>query len=93
VPVKAEVVMNPANATDRLHGREGGYMNEETFNMEVRKFLKKVGVTSQREIENAVRAAMKAGSLTGTERLKARMRLEVDEVNLELVIEDDIALS
>jgi hypothetical protein len=68
-------------------------MNEETFNMEVRKFLKKVGVTSQREIENAVRAAMKAGSLTGTERLKARMRLEVDEVNLELVIEDDIALS
>jgi hypothetical protein len=68
-------------------------MNEDTFNMEVRKFLKKVGVTSQREIENAVRAAMKAGSLTGTERLKARMRLEVDEVNLELVIEDDIALS
>ena len=37
--------------------------------------------------------AMKAGSLTGTERLKARMRLEVDGVNLELVIEDDIALS
>jgi hypothetical protein len=70
-----------------------GTMNEETFNMELRKFLKKVGVTSQREIENAVRAAMKAGSLTGTERLKARMRLEVDEVNLELVIEDDIALS
>ena len=68
-------------------------INEETFNMEVRKFLKKVGVTSQREIENAVRAAMKAGSLTGTERLKARMRLEVDGVNLELVIEDDIALS
>jgi uncharacterized protein DUF6494 len=68
-------------------------MNEDTFNMELRKFLKKVGVTSQREIENAVREAMKAGSLTGTERLKARMRLEVDGINLEFVIEDDIALS
>jgi hypothetical protein len=70
-----------------------GTMNEDTFNMELRKFLKKVGVTSQREIENAVREAMKAGSLTGSERLKARMRLEVDGVNLELVIEDEIALS
>jgi hypothetical protein len=70
-----------------------GIMNEDTFNMELRKFLKKVGVTSQREIENAVREAMKAGSLTGSERLKARMRLEVDGINLELVIEDDIALS
>jgi uncharacterized protein DUF6494 len=68
-------------------------MNEETFNMALRKFLKKVGVTSQREIENAVREAMKAGSVTGTERLKARMRLEVDGINLDLVIEDDIALS
>jgi hypothetical protein len=68
-------------------------MNEDTFNMELRKFLKKVGVTSQREIENAVREALKAGSLTGNERLKARMRLEVDGINLELVIEEDIALS
>jgi len=68
-------------------------MNEETFNMEVRKFLKKVGVTSQREIEKAVRDAMQAGSLAGTEKLKARMKLEVEGLNLDLVIEDDIALS
>ncbi len=68
-------------------------MNEDTFNMEVRKFLKKVGVASQREIEKAVRKAMKAGTVAGTERLKARMKLEVEGVNLELVIEDDIALS
>lgn len=68
-------------------------MNEETFNMEIRKFLKKVGVTSQREIENAVREAMKAGLLAGNERLKARIKLEVERINLELVIEDDIALS
>ena len=68
-------------------------MNEDTFNMEVRKFLKKVGVTSQREIENAVREAMKAGLLAGNERLKARIKLEVERINLELVIEDAIALS
>jgi Family of unknown function (DUF6494) len=68
-------------------------MNEDTFNMEIRKFLKKVGVTSQREIENAVREAMKAGLLAANERLKARIKLEVERINLELVIEDDIALS
>jgi hypothetical protein len=68
-------------------------MNEDTFNMEVRKFLKKVGVTSQREIEKAVRQAIQAGSLAGTEKLKARMKLEVEGVHLDLVMEDDIALS
>ena len=59
-------------------------MNEDTFNMEVRKFLKKVGVTSQREMEKAVREAMQAGSLVGNEKLKARMRLEVEGLNLGL---------
>jgi len=68
-------------------------MNEDMFNMEVRKFLKKVGVTSQREIEKAVREAIQAGSLAGNEKLQVRMKLEVERVNLELVIEDDIALS
>ena len=68
-------------------------MNEDTFNMEVRKFLKKVGVTSQREMEKAVREAMQAGSLAGNETLKARMKLEVEGLNLDLVIEDEIALS
>ena len=68
-------------------------MNEDTFNMEVRKFLKKVGVTSQREIETAVREAVKSGRLAGNERLKARMTLEVEGVHLEVVIEDDITLS
>ncbi len=68
-------------------------MNEDTFSIEVRKFLKKVGVTSQREIEKAVRDAIQVGSLAGTEKLKARMKLEVEGLNLDLVIEDDIALS
>lgn len=68
-------------------------MNEDMFNMEVRKFLKKVGVTSQREIEKAVREAIQARSLAGNEKLKARMKLEVEGINLELVIEDEITLS
>lgn len=67
--------------------------NEDTLNMEVRRFLKKVGITSQREIERAVREALAAGTVTGTTRLKARMTLEVEGVDLNLVIEDEIALS
>ena len=68
-------------------------MNEDTFNMEVRKFLKKVGITSHREIERAVREAIAAGTVTGTTRLKARMTLEVEGVNVDLTIEGEIALS
>jgi hypothetical protein len=44
-------------------------MNEDVFNMSLRKFLKKVGVTSQREIEKVVRGALDAGRLNGTETL------------------------
>ena len=68
-------------------------MNEDVFNMAVRKFLKNVGVSYQREIEKAVRDAVSTGRLTGTEILKAQMKLYVPELSLELVIEDDIALS
>jgi hypothetical protein len=67
-------------------------MDEDKFNMEVRKFLKVVGVTSQREIENAVHEALKAGRLKGNERLKAKMTLEIGEVGLTHVIDGEIAL-
>ena len=67
-------------------------MNEETFNIQLRKFLKKVGITSQREIEKAVRAAVEGGSLAGHENLKATVRLTVQELDLEVEIEDTIAL-
>ena len=63
-------------------------LNEDILNREVRKFLKKVGITSQREIESAVRQAIAAGTVTGTTRLKARMTLEVDGLDLKFVIED-----
>lgn len=68
-------------------------LNEDILNREVRKFLKKVGITSQREIESAVRQAIAAGTVTGTTRLKARMTLEVEGLDLKFVIEDEIALS
>ena len=67
-------------------------MNEEQFNMELRKFLKKVGVTSQREIERAVQKAVSTGRLGGDETLKARMTLSIDDLGLSLDIDGEIAL-
>ncbi len=67
-------------------------MNEEQFNIDIRKFLKKVGITSQREIEKAVRDAIDSGKLAGTETLAARVRLEIDEVGHDLTVEGDIGL-
>ncbi|HLI10454.1 MAG TPA: DUF6494 family protein [Alphaproteobacteria bacterium] len=67
-------------------------MNEDTLNMEVRKFLKVVGVTSQREIEDAVRKAVANGKLKGNEKLQARMVLTVDKIDLSHQIMGDIKL-
>jgi hypothetical protein len=68
-------------------------MDEEAFNLSVRRFLKKLGVTSQREIELAVREQLDAGSLRGDETLNARAIVTVDGVEREIVVEGDIALS
>ena len=67
-------------------------MNEDNFNMSVRKFLKKVGVTSQREIEMAVRQALADGRITGTETLKATVTLNLGQVGLEVTIDGDVVL-
>jgi hypothetical protein len=68
-------------------------MNEDTFNASLRGFLKKVGITSQREIEIAVRDAVAAGRLKGHEKLPAKMVLTVGGgVNLTHEITDDIEL-
>jgi hypothetical protein len=67
-------------------------MNEDTFNMTVRKFLKNVGVTSQREIEKAVDEATRERKLKGNEKMKARVTLEVDDLDLKEVIEGRIDL-
>jgi hypothetical protein len=73
------------------HFREA-IMNEEALNVSVRKFLKKVGVTSQREIEQAVRAALAAGRLKGNEALPAKVVLSVDGVGLSIEIEGAVEL-
>lgn len=67
-------------------------MNEETFNISLRKFLKIVGVTSQREIEQAVRAAIESGKLKGNESLKAKVVLTIDAVGLKHEVEEEIKL-
>ncbi len=67
-------------------------MNDENFNMAVRKFLKKVGVTSQREIEQAVREALAAGRLEGNEKLSAKMTLSIESLGLSQVIDGTIGL-
>ena len=67
-------------------------MNEETFNLQIRKFLKKVGVTSQREIEKAVRDAVASGTLTGNEKIRASVTLKLPDLGVELDIDDQIAL-
>ncbi len=61
-------------------------MNEEVLNATVRKFLKTVGVTAQREIEKAVRQAVADGRLAGGEKLPAKMTLTVGGINLALEI-------
>ena len=67
-------------------------MDEEVFNIQLRKFLKKVGIQSQREIAQAVRTGVDSGSLSGGEKLKASVLLSVHEAGVEITIEDDIAL-
>lgn len=67
-------------------------MDEDVLNMSVRKFLKKVGVTSQREIEIAVRDAIKAGKLADEESLDAKVTLSVEPLGLSTVIDGKIEL-
>lgn len=67
-------------------------MNEEALNISVRKFLKKVGVTSQREIEQAIRGAIADGRLKGNEALPAKVVLTVEGIALSAEIEGAIEL-
>jgi hypothetical protein len=67
-------------------------MNEDVMNVSVRKFLKKVGITSQREIEQAVRAAVSAGKLKGNEALPAKVTLTVEGLGLAVQIEGAVEL-
>jgi hypothetical protein len=65
-------------------------IDEDRLNVSIRKFLKAVGITSQRELEKAVREAAEAGSLPDGGKLQARMTLSVPDLGLEHVIEHEI---
>lgn len=67
-------------------------MDEDTFNMSIRKFLKTVGVGSQREIEHAVADAIANGRISGTETLPAKMTLQVGALQLEVNFDGEIRL-
>ncbi|PIW25821.1 MAG: hypothetical protein COW30_18160 [Rhodospirillales bacterium CG15_BIG_FIL_POST_REV_8_21_14_020_66_15] len=67
-------------------------MDEEHFNMQIRKFLKQVGVTSQREIETAVRAALDSGKLAQDGSVTARVTLSVPELGISHDIVSDLTL-
>jgi len=68
-------------------------MNEEALNMSLRKFLKVVGVTSQQEIEKAIRAAVADGRIKGDEALSAQMVLTIGKVGLSHKIDGTIELA
>jgi hypothetical protein len=65
-------------------------IDEDRLNVSIRKFLKAVGITSQREIEKAVRDAAEAGSLPDAGKLQARMTLSVPALGLEHVVDHEI---
>jgi hypothetical protein len=67
-------------------------MNEEALNLSIRKFLKTVGVNSQREIEHAIGKAVAAGSISGNESFPAKMTLEIAGLKVRVEFTGDISL-
>ena len=67
-------------------------MDEEVLNIQIRKFLKKVGINCQREIEAAVRSGLASGQLKGDETLTASMTLRIPAAGIDVTIEDTIGL-
>jgi hypothetical protein len=67
-------------------------MDDETLNLSIRKFLKMVGVSSQREMEQAVAKAVAAGAIAGTETLAATMTVEIPALQLKVKFVGDIKL-
>ena len=67
-------------------------MDQETFNLSIRKFLKMVGVNSQREIEQAVQKAMMGGKLQGTESFPVQCTLEIPSLGVKVPFDGEIKL-
>lgn len=75
-----------------LTNRQERNMDEESFNLSMRKFLKMVGVSSQNEIEKAVAKAIADGSIAGTETFPAKITLEIQDVKLNVTFDGEIHL-
>ena len=67
-------------------------MDQETFNLSIRKFLKMVGVNSQREMEQAVQKSMQSGRLGGSETIPVKMTLEIPQLGVTVPFEGEIKL-
>ncbi len=67
-------------------------MDQETFNLSIRKFLKTVGVNAQREIEQAVAKAMASKAINGTETLPAKMTLQIAGLQLQVTFDGEVRL-
>lgn len=67
-------------------------MDPEAFNLSIRKFLKTVGVSSQREIEHAVRRAMEGGTLPAGEALAVKCTLEISGLGVEVPFDGEIRI-
>jgi hypothetical protein len=67
-------------------------MDEDSFNISIRKFLKMVGVSSQRDIEHAVQKALADGAIAGTESFPAKMTLEIPGLKLNVNFDGEIRL-
>ena len=67
-------------------------MDEDVINMEIRKFLKKVGITSQREIERALLGAVESGKLSGSEQVAVSIKLEMPSIGLVHTLDETISL-
>ena len=67
-------------------------MDDDQFNISIRKYLKKVGITSQREIEKAVRSAIAAGKISGDETLDVSVKLSIGTIGLEVNVDSEITL-
>ena len=68
-------------------------MDEERFNISLRKLLKHFGVTAQREVEKAVQAALASGTLTGREALRARIDMKIEGLPTDIAVEGRIELT
>ena len=67
-------------------------MDQETFNISIRKFLKMVGVSSQHEMEQAVQKAIDAGRLKGEEAIPVKMTLEIPSLGVKVPFDGEMRL-